>query len=469
MSLSSKEGNSTARSQEFIDKVKSDTGKHETDGKMTKSGGRRARKRTVAKKPSLTVDRKLFPDALSIPVVSKTGYDSALVRKSLSDTRILETPAKSFYLVDVQAIFELFLWCEKCITSNHRQGGWRHRGYYVSIFLRAFAARLQRVAIFTDLCTFNQREIVNQPGELPIMVAHIINQYGVTSDPSNVIIAPYVTFELVRFLLHMSHVLEVSTHVAHNDALDPDNWGSWIDLCYGEVCNFNVYLGCAFRSLGVPYTPAPTLPEISVNAAAAVNIYNTRQGVALTTGAQHVALLAVPSPLLINAVVGGGGNHLAPIGGVHNDVLCALDDQCDVFSSIADPFGGVALPPNSVAQYRTCVSTIDLEHEIMELRARYTVSLISLSPEGSFAPLVVGSDLDANCTASCVVANVSENEYFFGIIIDNTVILVGRDLLPFNFAAIARAKMRYQISALPFTRIEIVSKGMRECITRRKG
>lgn len=446
-------------------------------GKISKKGTRRRKQqiKKATKLPSKSIDRKLFPDAMSIPVVKRDhGYSSALMDSALRNVKILSEPEKTYYLVDVQSLLELFLMFENSIKALHRQGGWKHQGYYAGVFFRCLAARLQRVAHFTDTAAFNQRETIRSPGEIPIIVAHCINQFGVKHDVhNNVLIAPYVTFELIAAILRLSRDLihgPVGAAAADHAAIvDANNWCSWIEICYGVVPNYNVICGCAFRSIGLPYTPGSTVPECSMYAAIANDMYNQQNAIPRCTGAQFIAVSANPTPLLANAVVAAGGGVLGPIAGVDATVSGAFDAQTDAFSSAADPFNGTPLPVGSVAAFRTAPSPMVLEVELMELRARYTVSQVSLSPEGSFAPIVVGADLDGNCTASCVVKGVTEIEYMFGILLDNTVVLTGPDLKPFNFAAASRHSMRYKMSALPYTRVTLLAKAMRECITRRKG
>lgn len=445
--------------------------------KASRFRGKRDSKVKTESTPA-TEMKKLFPDSEFQPkLLEGSGYHSQVLAQASSSVTVMSKLNRSYYAVDIQQIFSTFLDIERFVHRLDRRGGWKRLGYLSGVWLRSLVERLQRIAIETELLIFDQSELLTDRISAPTIIVALINQFGIFLDThTNTIVAPYVTRTMIEHLLFFSDVLIAShpvggppANVLHPLVIDPVNWGSWAEWCYGRDPYLTIAYAITCKRLREPFTPSLD-PAVYGRALASVVIRrNVILGVAIPTLAQQNAISGVPNPISAAFAVGVAAAPLGAIAGVDPNFVAELNDVQDTFVSHVDPTGGFIFVPAYVSRQRVLADRDFWENEVMEIKARFTAATVSLSPEGGKAPLCVVDDASDSCSSSTCVRGTTIQEFLFGVLLDNSVIWLDARRLVFNVATTGQQSETYSTTPFPFNRSELLMKSVRECVQRRKG
>jgi hypothetical protein len=373
--------------------------------------------------------------------------------------------------VNVHAIVEVFVTFEGFLRSLDRRGGWKRDWWYVGLWLRRLAARLQRVSNATGQHQFNPSELVSPSGDCPLLITFLINQFGVVEDKQNrVVLYPCVTENLIKYIADAGHQLMTSPAPANiADLQNVDNYRSYLHHCYGVDLSENLFLARNFGDLGVPFTPSADAGVRRQNICQSVNTYRRQQGNAMLNGAQwtNIGQDGAGNPLLAQEIP-GVQVALGGVPGVLAAVIANFDANALIFTAPIDTTVNFPLPVN-LNTIRAHRSQIEVEVEDMEVKARFVCASVSVSPEGGWAPMMTASDVNSSVFSTIFARGVPVSDYVMGIVLNQHVSLMNRDLIPFNWATVESQRSRNSIPPLGYSRSELVAKLIRETLVKRKG
>lgn len=388
-------------------------------------------------------------------------------------------PSSSFYIIELHLIIELFIRFGTFIVALPRRGNWQAPGYYAGLFLFALAAKLQRVGIATNqLFTPSQHMLTVSELLLPSAVVTLIDQFGVKTDPAGVVIAPYVTADLVSYLSRLSYLLAGYNSTGGQNPNTilwlPANVGNIYLRCYSDIIIKKIVASKACAELGVGVVFFGN-SDYTVNTAilASVNEYITRNGLNRLTAAETDTLLGivlnqqqqiqiVTTPLLQAIAIGGqpllqAGNIPVAVVAAFNRACAALLNGADLFAN-NDGYAGYATMTIIPGEYTL------YSNEQVELAHRFHLSPVPVSPSGSFAPLVAVSQLADKLSADCVCAGLTAMEWALGMVINAASHMCTRDGNPFNVTDAQRRIRRYSIPPVDFTFSSLAMTYIRESL-----
>lgn len=460
--------------KKHAEKVSVSEGKKTTRSRPNREKAKQNKSGSSSNAKQLNQDQKrMYPDLQGPPpVVVPGGYVSTLLGTVSGKTQVLDVIERNLYLVNVQSIIDVFHECELFVTSLNRRGGWRPGWYYTGLWMRRFAGRLQRVSNSTGQAVFDPSELIDVRGECPLIVSHFINQFGIVEDSNTrSVLYPAVTLQLVKYLAEYGRKLMITPAPANvAEIQDVDHHASYIEHCYGIDLQENLFLARHFARIGVSFQVSLNANTRRQSIAYSVNTHRRISGNAAINGAQwtNIGQDGGMNPLLQHASAGGGAGVLGGIAGVLAPALAQFNNNAGDYVSAVDLAGNHALPAN-LAPIRSHPNQMIVEVEDMEIRARFITGAVSVSPEGSWAPIVKAVNPDTDVSGIIGVKGVTVNEYIIGVLLNNYVTSMSRDYLPFNWAVIGRQNDKFSIPPLGYSRIELLAKVLRECVSRRNG
>jgi len=395
----------------------------------------------------------------------RDGY-VPILKSAISGVTLLVRPARSFYLVDVHALFILAFDFGNCVVRWSRRGGWENFNYYAALFLWGIGAKLQRVGIATDQIQPNNNEVMSVQGlSLPATMVMLINQLGMKTDADKVVLAPLVTNDLIRSIASVAVDLSAGVGV-----FGPHAFSIMNRLAYGNMAIRNVIMMKVAEQCDVPFVTMQPANRFDVGVANMIDDYKMKIGMGPLTAGQRAALL-VPAGVG-NSYWDGYLSHGAarvpfagPLAaGFPINAVGYLDNEFDHYST-PHPIGA-----NFVAGFplmgNTVFPGIDAAvFECSEIAQHCVMANLPVSPDGSFAPLckVRGQ---SEISMSTYIRDVTPAEYILGCALNMDCYLCKVDRVPFTgHNKLARAE-RYTTSILPFTVSELRAILFREMTQR---
>jgi len=345
-----------------------------------------------------------------------------VLKKLSSGLQIITRPEKSYYLIDLHGFVGLALSFDDYLHGlARRQPGWKPRGYYAGLMVFCWAAKLQRVAIASGVCAFDQTELLRVSDiQIPSLMALLIDQYGMKTDITGVEISPYITPLVIRVLLSLSTIMMDSTHMAHAATLVLGNYASSYQMLYGELVQCFLCLSHVSGTLTQAVKNRPnTFAGFNI---AMLDVINTQahlnQANFLTqANALAVAPLNGAAGACANWFLQAGAPPLVGGGLTNAAMLAAIVSARQSFCGPAMPVDAVNLLPQIRGSIDVPLGYIVYSTEMVELAARMEMRLTSVAPSGSFSPLVTCDPLDDYASGSCVVQGLTTAEYVIGILL----------------------------------------------------
>lgn len=422
---------------------------------------------------SLTDTKRLYPDLQgAIPQVMSGGYVSTLLTTVSHDLSVLGIVERNCYIVNVQALIDVFHEIETFVRSLNRRGGWKHEWYYVGLWLRRLAGRLQRIGNATEQYVSDPSTLIPLAGQCPLIVAFMINQFGIAEDKhTKSVLYPRVTENLIKYMAGYGKKMMAGPLVPHIAELTQvASHASYVEHCYGVALQENLLLARHFSRLQTPFQVSLDANIRRQSIANSVNYYRRTHGNGALTGAQWVNIGqdGGGNPLLAESTAGTAGGGIGAIAGVLAVILNQFNLNATDYCSALDLAGHHPLPGN-LATERAHQDQMVVEVEDMEIKARFVCGSVSASPEGSWAPVVRAVNVETDVSGTVGILGVTVQEYLIGILLNQYVTSINRDDLPFNWSAIGRQHDKFSIPPLGYSRQELLAKVVRECLVRRNG